>query len=308
MTAPERLARTAEPPGPGEQWTVLRMILWSAGYLEEKGVPDARLDAEHLLADALGVDRLRLYLQHDRPLGDGELAAYKERLKRRARREPLQHILGSASFRELELRVDPRALIPRPETEELVQAVLEWCRERERAPESALDLGTGTGAIALSLALEGPFARVTATDASPEALSLASENLEAVSPGECRVDLRPGRFFGPVRGERFDVIVSNPPYVAEDEIESLAPEIREWEPVEALVAGPRGTEALERIVDEAGDHLAPAGLLALEVGLGQAEEVAESLEGAGTYRRIRVRKDLTGRRRFVLAEVPDTES
>lgn len=280
---------------------MLRMILWSAGYLREKDVPDARLDAEHLLADALGVDRLGLYLQHDRPLDDDELAAYRTRLKRRAAREPLQHIVGRTTFREVELRVDRRALIPRPETEELVRAVLDWCRETAREGQTALDLGTGTGAIALSLVLEGPFDRVVATDASGEALSLAAENAEALGLAGA-VELRQGRLFGSVAGERFDVVVSNPPYVADGDVAELAPEIREWEPMEALVAGPGGAEVLEAIAEAAPAHLAGQGLLALEVGLGQAEGVKTVLEDTGAFAEVWIRRDLTGRPRFVLAE------
>lgn len=293
--------RTAEPPGPGEAWTVLRMILWSAGYLKEKGVEEGRLDAEHLLADALDTTRLQLYLEFDRPLMEEELDAFRTRLRRRARREPLQHILGRTGFRELELRTDARALIPRPETEELVEAVLEWARSSGEEALTALDLGTGTGAIALSLALEGPFRKVVAVDASADALELARENLEAGGPG-AEVELREGSLFEPVgEGEVFDVIVSNPPYVSEPEASSLEPEVADWEPAAALVAGPTGMEVILRIGEGAGRHLRTGGLLALEVGLGQAGPTTEALGETGVWTDVQIRRDLQGRERIVTA-------
>jgi release factor glutamine methyltransferase len=339
------------------------MVRWSAGYLAEKGVepPQARLDAEHLLAHAVGTTRLQLYLQFDRPLGPEELGRYKPLLLRRGRREPLQYVLGRGAFRELDLRVDRRVLIPRPETEQLVEAVLEWARARagvqmsprRRPPRgvlpwsadrirdtadstasspteapsasvdgeagsaegarggeigakgealTALDVGTGSGCIALSLALEGPFGRVVATDASGGALELAREN--AVEAGvEGRVEFRQGSLFGPVAGERFDVIVSNPPYVAQAEAGELQPEVRDHEPAEALFAGRSGLEVLELLVDSAPEHLRERGLLALEVGLGQARTVVERLRATRSFPDPRIRMDLAGRPRIVLAEL-----
>ncbi|HZD05682.1 MAG TPA: HemK/PrmC family methyltransferase, partial [Longimicrobiales bacterium] len=202
----------------GEPWTVLRMIRWSAAWLEGKGVERGRLDGEHLLAHVLDLSRLQLYLQYERPLTADELAAYKPLLLRRARREPLQYILGRTSFRELELRTDHRALVPRPETERLVQEVLDWAASRDPSGAgsgglTALDVGTGTGCIALSLAREGPFARVVATDTSGEALELARENAREAGLDQV-VELVAGPLFQPVGEERFDVVVSNPPYVA----------------------------------------------------------------------------------------------
>ena len=169
----------------GELWTILHMILWSAEYLTEKGVEAGRLDAEWLLSAALGVDRLQLYLQYDRPLSSEEREAFKPLLRRRARREPLQYIIGRAAFRQLELKTDPRVLIPRTETEVLVQEVLDWAsaavggagRVGDGGVGGVWDMGTGTGAVALSLAAEGAW-RVVATDVSPEALSVAADNAE----------------------------------------------------------------------------------------------------------------------------------
>ena len=283
----------------GESWTILRMILWSAEYLKNKGVETGRLDAEWLLAAALGVDRLQLYLKYDRPLRSEEREAFKPLLRRRAGREPLQYIIGRTGFRELELKTDPRVLIPRPETEVLVQEVLDWA---SAGAESVWDMGTGAGAVALSLAAEGTWTRVVATDVSPEALSVAADNAERYDLGG-HVEFREGSLFEPLEeGERFDVIVSNPPYIAEGEKGELQPEVRDWEPPEALFAGADGLDVIRQLVAGAPKHLLSGGLLALECGLGQAEGIAADVQATGAFGAVRIRADLTGRPRFVTAE------
>ena len=280
-------------------WTVLRIIRWSGAWLGERGVETGRLDAEHLLAHALETTRLQLYLQYDRPLDPGELGAFRPLLRRRGAREPLQYIVGRAAFRHLELAVDPRVLIPRPETEELVQIVLDWAGEREGL--TALDVGTGSGCIGLSLLTEGPFERVVATDLSAPALDVARLNAEALAVGS-NWECREGSGFAPVlAGERFDVVVSNPPYVAALDSDDLQPEVRDWEPAEALFAGDDGLTVLDGLVMSSADVLQPEGLIALEVGLGQAEVVQRRIEGQGGFERARVHRDLTGRPRFVTA-------
>jgi len=275
------------------------MILWSAEYLKNKGVETGRLDAEWLLAAALGVDRLQLYLKYDRPLSSEEREAFKPLLRRRAGREPLQYIIGRTGFRELELKTDPRVLIPRPETEVLVQEVLDWA---SAGAESVWDMGTGAGAVALSLAAEGTWTRVVATDVSPEALSVAADNAERYDLGG-HVEFREGSLFEPLEeGERFDVIVSNPPYIAEGEKGELQPEVRDWEPPEALFAGADGLDVIRQLVAGAPKHLLSGGLLALECGLGQAEGIAADVQATGAFGAVRIRADLTGRPRFVTAE------
>jgi release factor glutamine methyltransferase len=281
-------------------WTVLEMLRWTAEYLASKGFENARLEADLLLAGTLGLKRLDLYLQYDRPLAADELAAFRERLRRRARREPLQYIDGSAAFRELLLKVDQRVLVPRPETEELVQAVLDWASGRRDL--HGVDVGTGSGAIALSLATEGPFARMVATDVQPGALALARENHAALAP-DAPVEFREGDLLAPVAGERFDVVVSNPPYVADDERESLDAQVREWEPASALFAGADGLEVIRRLVAGAPDVLRPGGLLALEVGAAQGTAVIGLIRTDGRYSNERVLPDLAGRDRMVLAEL-----
>lgn len=286
----------------GEVWTVLRLMKWSGEYLAGKGVERGRLDAEHLLAHSLGVKRLQLYLQFDRPLERHELDAFRPLLRRRGDREPLQYIMGHAAFRELELKVDRRVLIPRPETEILVDEVLAWAAARGTGELTALDLGTGSGAIALSLALEGPFRRVVATDISALALELARENAGAAGVAD-RMEFREGSLFQPTGpGETFDAVVSNPPYVADAEAPSLEPEVSAWEPAQALFGGADGMAVLRPLVAGAGAVLAPGGLLALEVGAAQAGMVVAAVEETGGYDEVRVRRDLAGRERVVLAQ------
>ena len=228
----------------GHSWTVLRLILWSADYLAQKGVRRGRLDAEHLLAHVVGVGRLQLYLDYDRRLSADELDGFRPLLRRRARREPLQYIIGRQPFRELDLEVSPAVLIPRPETELLVGEVLDWTAGNERAEMTALDVGTGSGAIALSLAFEGSFASVLATDVDEGALDVARRNRDSADLGD-QVELRLGPLFDPLHpGERFDVIVSNPPYVAESEAPTLDPEVVEWEPKRAFFGGPDGLDVV----------------------------------------------------------------
>ena len=296
----------------------LELARLAAEHLAGKGVEDPRLEAELLLAHVLGIRRLDLYLQFERPLEPDEVSAYREALRRRGRREPLQYITGEAAFRELVLRVDPRVLIPRPETEILVGAVLAWAADRDEEAEepageaggeagggesrglTALDVGTGSGAIALSLLTEGPFARVVATDVSTDALEVARENAARCGVAD-RLELRAGALWAPVGdGERFDVIVANPPYVAESERETLMPEVVEHEPAVALFSGADGLDLVRELVAGAGERLEPGGLLAMELGLGQAPVVAELVEAAG-FAGVRVVDDLTGRARAVLA-------
>jgi release factor glutamine methyltransferase len=276
----------------------------AAEHLATKGVPDPRLDAELLLAEVLGVRRLDLYLQFERPLTEEVVAAYREAIRRRSRREPLQYITGRAAFRELVLSVDPRVLIPRPETEALVGEVLAWASSGAGggggALLSALDLGTGSGAIALSLLREGAFGRVVATDISAPALEVAASNAAALGLTD-RLELRQGSLWEPIGDEeRFDVIVANPPYVMDSERVDLMPEVRDHEPAVALFAGPDGLALVRQIVAGSERRLRPGGLLALEVGAGQAGTVVGLMVDGGLPA-PRVARDLAGRERIVLA-------
>lgn len=274
----------------------------AAEHLAGKGVADARLDAELLLAHVLGVRRLDLYLQFERPLDPDEVAAYRDAVRRRSRREPLQYITGEAAFRELVLAVDPRVLIPRPETEVLVGEVLASVAGWEPVEDGpvGLDIGTGSGAIALSLLREGSFSKVVASDISPGALEVAERNAEALGLAD-RLELRCGSVWAPIGdAERFHVIVANPPYIMESERAALMPEVRDHEPVSALIGGADGLDVVREIVAGAAVRLVRGGILALEVGSAQAAAVAALAQAAG-FRWSRVVADLTGRERVVLA-------
>jgi release factor glutamine methyltransferase len=257
--------------------------------LAAAGVPGARTDAEILVSHVLGVSRSALPVL-DRGLMPEELARLRALLERRGRREPLQHVVGEWGFRRLTLAVDGRALVPRPETEVVVERCLEFLDGVE-APR-VVDVGTGSGAIALALADEHPGARVSATDASPEALALARENVVRTGLAG-RVDLVEGDLLAGLVGP-FDLVVANPPYVAEDELAGLEPEVRDHDPREALVA----PGISERLAREAIGVLNPGGRLVLEVGDDQARAVAELLTALG-YDDVTVTRDLAGVERVV---------
>jgi release factor glutamine methyltransferase len=277
-------------------WRVLDLLNWTKQHFAAKGIDSPRLDAELLLAHALGCDRLRLYVEFEKPVSPEERARFRGLVKRRAEeRVPVAYLTGVREFWSLPLAVTPDVLIPRPDTETLVEAVLARLPDRA-APLAVLDLGTGSGAIALALARELPRAEVTATDVSAAALAVARKNAEALGLAE-RVRFALGDGFAPLAGERFDVVVSNPPYVARSEAAALAPELRH-EPALALFAEGDGTALLRRIAAEAGPHLRPGGLLALELAPAQAADVTQCLAAAGFGERAEHR-DLAGRVRAV---------
>lgn len=272
------------------------VLEWSGPYLQDKGVPQGRLDAEHLLAGALGVRRLDLYLRFDQPLDSGDLAAYKPLLRRRAAREPLQYVLGSAPFRTLDLAVDPRVAIPRPETEHMLDALADAVAPA--APfEAALDVGTGSGAIAISLLAEGLAQSVTATDVSAGALAVARANAQAC--GRSAVAFRQGAGMRAATPNTFDLILSNPPYLSEAVWRSAEPEVRDWEPREAMVGGPGGLGVLRTLADGVGDVLRPGGWAGFEVGDGQAGDVVAMLRETGVAETVSVHEDLAGMPRYV---------
>jgi release factor glutamine methyltransferase len=259
----------------------------SAEYLSRKGIDTARLDAELILARALGMTRLELYTNFDRPLTAGERDLVRPLVERRGRREPLAYVLGDWGFRRLTIRTDARALVPRPETEAVVEQALAAIAGVEQP--RVLDVGTGSGAIALAIADERPDAVVTATDVSPAALALARENAGRL---ELAVTFVETAFLDGLDGP-FDLVVSNPPYVFEHELPALQPELR-FEPELALV----DREQTEAVARAARGALRPGGWLVLEVGDERGEEIASLLRELG-YEDVRVTQDLTGRDRVV---------
>jgi release factor glutamine methyltransferase len=253
-----------------EKWDVLKILTWTKGYLAEKGVENPRLEAEWMLCEALSLDRVGLYLNFDKPLTDTELAAYRGMVGRRGKREPLQYILGSQEFMGLDFQVSPAVLIPRHDTEVLVSEAV----KRGAAAKSILDIGTGSGCVAISLARALPEAEVSSVDVSGEALAVARDNAER---NGAIVQFFQGSLFEPFSGRRFDMIVSNPPYIPAAELATLQQEVRGFEPMGALDGGADGLDFYRDITNQAPDYLNPGGWLLFEVGAGQAPQVLELL-------------------------------
>jgi release factor glutamine methyltransferase len=266
--------------------------------LAAAGVENPRLDAELLLAEATGLDRARLAADPATAVDGPAARAFGQMVRRRIRREPVAYILGRRGFRRIELMVDPRVLIPRPETELLVEVALQL------RPGRVLDVGTGSGAVALAVAEELPGCEVVATDTSEAALDVAAANANLLGLSErVRFELGtlPATDSAAGRGERFDVILGNLPYVSEAEWEGLPPEIRSFEPREALVPGPTGLEAIEALLAALAREQRPE-VVALEVGQGQAGAVAELVADAG-FREVEARRDLAGIERVVVGQL-----
>jgi release factor glutamine methyltransferase len=274
--------------------SVLEVLKSTAAYFQKAGVENGRLNIEHLLAHVLGKrQRMELYLEFDRPLGESELAPLRDLVRRRAAGEPLQHLLGTVDFLGRSFRTDRRALIPRPETELFAQKILD--RHPSSPPARVVDVGTGSGILAITLAGAWAGAEVHAVDISKDALALAAENASALRLAE-RVAFHEGSLLGPLSGE-FGLIVANLPYVATGEIPGLAREVQH-DPVLALDGGPDGTVLIRELILEARAHL--KGLLALEIGHEQSGPLAEALEAAG-YQSVSQETDYSGRNRFLFA-------
>jgi release factor glutamine methyltransferase len=274
--------------------TVRDALAAAVDALEAAGCDTARLDAEVLLAHATGWDRARIAAEPEARLPVGASREFGAMVRRRVRREPVAYILGRKGFRRIEVLVDRRVLIPRPETELLVEVALEL------GPPYVLDVGTGSGAIALAVADEVPSSRVVATDTSFDAVRVAQSNAERLGLAE-RVDvvLRGVDSLGGTGGGPCDLLLANLPYVSEGEWEGLEPEIREHEPRDALVAGPTGLEVIEALVAELASMKTRPAAVALEIGAGQGEAVAEIVRAAG-YGEVEVRRDLAGLDRAVI--------
>lgn len=297
--------------GREKTWTVLELLTWTTDYFKRAGIDSARLDAEVLLAHALETERLRLYIDYEKPVLQEERDAYRGLVQKRAQeRIPVSQLLGEREFWSLGFKVTSDVLTPRPETETLVEWALSKAttdtQEGGQASERygdlrILDVGTGSGAITLALASELPHAALTATDLSPAALQIAAENADELRTAE-RIRFVEGDLFEPVAKEEFDLIVSNPPYVAREDESSLPPELSH-EPEIALFAGPDGLDVIRRLVAEAGDHLSSGGWLGIELSPEQADEVEGLLTEAG-FTDVERRFDLASRARVVGARWP----
>ncbi len=300
-------------------WTVLELLRWTSDYFERHGIDSARLDAEVLLAHALETERLRLYIDYEKPVLPAERDAFRALVARRAReRVPVSQLIGEREFWSLPIKVTADVLTPRPETETLVELALSKAKaivaagasgssettngSTESAPHlRILDIGTGSGAIALALASELPHAEITATDLSEPALQIAAENADRLHTRE-RIRFRQGDLFAPVASERFDLIVSNPPYIAEKDAGSCPPELSH-EPGMALFSGADGLDLIRRLVAEAGEHLSRGGWLGIELSPEQAEAVSRTFLTAG-FVAVERRFDLAGRPRVIAGQWP----
>jgi release factor glutamine methyltransferase len=282
-----------------EVWTVGRVVRWAADDFRAKGIESPRLEAELLLAQALDTDRMRIIVDSARELEPAELARYRALIQRRRKGEPVAYIRGQKEFFGRVFHVDKRVLVPRPDTEILVEVALRRTASFP-LPGRYLDLCTGSGCVAISLARERPASKVFAVDLSSDALVVARENAVRLGAAH-QVAWLSGDLFRPltsIAGPKLDLVVANPPYIAEGEIESLSIDIRAFEPRLALTGGPDGLEVTRRIVTEAPGHLRKRGVLAVEMGTGQTERVKELFVAAG-FTEVVVDKDYGGHERVV---------
>lgn len=283
-------------------WTVRSTLEWMRGYLERHGDEHPRLSAEWLMCAATGFSRIEVYMNYDRPLDAGELSILREGVKRRGAGEPLQYVTGEMPFRHIVLKCGPGVLIPRPETEILVDCVLEYI-DKQDGPQHVLEIGTGTGCISLSIAGERPGTTVVATDISPDAIALATRNREALGCEDVveivHTDIAEG-----VEGAdkaAFDVLVSNPPYIPSAIVDTLPREVGGFEPRLALDGGQDGLDVFHRIVQTAEVALREGGLMAFELHEDCLQLAAQDQRVNEHFQDIRIVKDLTGRDRILLA-------
>jgi release factor glutamine methyltransferase len=283
--------------------TVLEVIQRSATFLGKKGVESPRLQTELLLAHLLGLPRMQLYLNFERILSAAETDALRLLVQRRGQREPLQHIVGSTSFCGFELKVSRHVLIPRPETELLAEAGWTFLNQRsanQTQPLNCLDFGTGSGCLAIAIAVKSPSTSVIAVDLSSDALAVARENASRHAVVERISFMQGDGFAGLLPDRRFDLILSNPPYIPSGEIASLQPEVRDFDPQQALDGGPDGLNYYRRLAGEAAAFLKPGGKLMLELGDGQSER-AQQLFEAQNWVVEAIRPDYTQRPRILIA-------
>jgi release factor glutamine methyltransferase len=286
-----------------ERWTVLKLLKWTQGYLGKKNIPNPRLESELLLSHILGFDRVGLYLNYDMTLSPGELERFRGVIERRIAGEPLQYITGYQEFWSIRFRVDPSVLIPRPETEVLVEEALRLIDLEGWHEPRIVEMGTGCGAIAISIAKSIPSTRIIATEISWEALVLARDNALAQDVVS-RISLVQGNMLSFVKSGSglFDLIISNPPYIRRGDIDNLQPEIRDFEPREALDGGIDGLDFHRRLLDEAASCLRTGGWLILEIGADQDGDTTQLTKQIGGFRQTRIIPDYSGRSRALIAQ------
>ncbi len=302
MSAESPETRSSDP----QTWTVRRIIDWTTAHLARHNSPTPRLDAEILLAHARNCRRIELYTRYHEVLSDAERSTMRELVRRRAAAEPVAYLVGHREFFGLSMRVTHDVLIPRPETETLVLELLDAARQLE-APR-VLDVGTGSGCIAVAVAANHPGALVTAVDSSPQALCVAAENARTHHVAG-RIELLEGDLFAPLSaGAKFDFIVSNPPYVAEGDRETLSADIVRHEPHQALFAGADGLTVIRRLIAETPEYLEPGGRLLFEFSPEQATAIDRLIESNRAYEQCVLKKDLSGNVRVAIARLAQRAS
>lgn len=282
-------------------WTIGALVKWATDDFRARGIESPRLDAELIVGHALGITRMQIIMDATRPLDEAELAKLRALVKRRRNHEPIAYLRGEREFYGHSFRVDKRVLVPRPETELLVDVALARTSHLSLSMR-ALDLCTGSGCVAIVLARKRPTSKVTAVDLSGDALAVAREN--AARLGAYNLAFRQGDLFeGVPEGARFDVVTANPPYIPAGDLPGLMPDVRDFEPKLALDGGPDGLDLVRRIVEGAPARLAPGGVLAMEIGMGQAEDVVALLERRG-FVDVRADRDLAQIPRVVSGRLP----
>ena len=276
-----------------DEWNVLRLIQWTTGFFEKKGIDTPRLEAEVLLAHVMELDRFHLYTRFDAEPSREQLDGFRKLVSERARHCPTQYLLGRSEFCSRSFKVGRDVLVPRPETEHLVERAVELAKGFDEPV--VVDIGTGSGCIAICIALECARAKVYATDISPQALAIAAENAAEHGVGE-RVRLAEGDLFGALEGEglegRVNILASNPPYISRRELAEVMPEVRDWEPLIALDGGEDGLDVVRRIAQGASSLIAPGGWLLLEIGAGQADEARQIVEAGLDCEKVELIQDL----------------
>jgi release factor glutamine methyltransferase len=287
-----------------EIWTIKKLLDWVSGYFADKGVDSPRLSAELLLCHVLGLERIQLYTLFDRAVDPPQLAQLRALVKRAGEHEPIAYLVGRCEFYSLPLTITPDCLIPRPETEGLVEKAVHFLRQRQGA-QQVLDLCTGSGCIAAAIGKNVKDIQVVATDISDAVLKVAAENIEKLKLGE-KVKLLCGDLFDPIieglDAAHFDLIVSNPPYVSEAEYAALDKNVKEYEPAHALLAGADGLDVYRKIVEKVDDFLKPDGVLMMEIGYAQGPAIRELLEKIGIFKTVTIEKDFANNDRIAIAK------
>lgn len=283
-------------------WTTRKLLQWTADHLLKKRIDSPKLAAELLMAHVLGMQRIQLYLDMDRPASAAERTAFRELVERAARHEPIQYLVGQAHFYSLPFQVDKSVLIPRPSTETLVEGAIQFLKHTPgHATPRIADVGTGSGCIAISLAVNLPNARVLATDISPAALKLARANADRHAVSD-RIDLIRGSLLEPLAGELFDMILSNPPYISDAEWAAVAPNVKDFEPVTALRGGHDGLDLIRPLIAHAGRYLKPAGRLAIEISSSQGAAALALAGQTPDLANPRILADFEGLDRILVAD------